>query len=62
MADRVDWFGKFDALPIDHSHGNLCAWRGVLQLYEITGDRKYLDMLNRHYRHFRKNRKILPKS
>ncbi len=37
------FFGKFDALPIDHSHGNLCAWRSFLMLYEITGDRSYLD-------------------
>jgi hypothetical protein len=39
----AEFFLKFDALPIDHSHGNLSAWRGILQLYEITGDRKYLD-------------------
>jgi DUF1680 family protein len=44
QAQRMaEMFWKFDALPIDHSHGNLCAWRGILQLYEITGDRKYLD-------------------
>jgi hypothetical protein len=39
----AEFFLKFDVLPIDHSHGNLSAWRGILQLYEITGDRKYLD-------------------
>jgi hypothetical protein len=39
----AEFFTKFDALPNDHSHGNLSAWRGILQLYEITGDRKYLD-------------------
>jgi hypothetical protein len=44
MARRMaEFFRKFDALPIDHSHGNLCAWRGILELYEITGDRGYLD-------------------
>jgi hypothetical protein len=44
QAQRMaEMFRKFDALPIDHSHGNLCAWRGILQLYQITGDRKYLD-------------------
>ncbi len=43
MARRMaDFFRKFDALPIDHSHGNLCAWRGILELYEITGERDYL--------------------
>jgi hypothetical protein len=43
QAQRIaEWFRKFDALPIDHSHGNLCAWRGVLLLYEITGHRDYL--------------------
>ena len=39
----ADWFGKFDALPTDHSHGNLCAWRGILELYQITGEHSYLD-------------------
>lgn len=39
----AEWFKKFDALPTDHSHGNLCAWRGILELYAITGDRAYLD-------------------
>jgi hypothetical protein len=44
QAQRIaEMFWKFDALPIDHSHGNLCAWRGILQLYQLTGDRKYLD-------------------
>jgi DUF1680 family protein len=44
QAQRMaEWFRKFDALPVDHSHGNLCAWRGILMLYEITGDRAYLD-------------------
>jgi hypothetical protein len=38
------WFWeKFDVLPNDHAHGNLCAWRGILLLYEITGEREYLD-------------------
>ena len=39
----AEFFRKFDALPIDHSHGNLCAWRGILLLYDITGQRDYLD-------------------
>ncbi len=39
----AEWFRKFDALPIDHSHGNLCAWRGILELYGVTGERAYLD-------------------
>ncbi len=43
QAERMaEVFRKFDALPIDHSHGNLCAWRGMLALYEITGKRAYL--------------------
>jgi len=38
------WFwNKFDVLPNDHAHGNLCAWRGILLLYQITGDSEYLD-------------------
>ena len=44
QAERMaDFFTRFDCLPIDHSHGNLCAWRGILDLYEITGNRMYLD-------------------
>ena len=39
----AEFFTKFDCLPIDHSHGNLCAWRGILDLYEITGNRTYLE-------------------
>ncbi len=39
----AEWFKRFDALPTDHSHGNLCAWRGILELYDITGERSYLD-------------------
>lgn len=43
QAERMaEVFKKFDALPIDHSHGNLSAWRGILVLYEITGKRGYL--------------------
>lgn len=44
QAQRMaDFFARFDTLPIDHSHGNLCAYRGILLLYEITGDRSYLE-------------------
>jgi DUF1680 family protein len=43
-AQRMaEFFQKFDCLPVEHSHGNLCAWRGVLELYQITGRRDYLD-------------------
>lgn len=43
-AERMaEFFTKFDCLPVEHSHGNLCAWRGILELYEITGNAKYLD-------------------
>ncbi|MBN1395971.1 MAG: glycoside hydrolase family 127 protein [Pirellulales bacterium] len=45
QADRMArWFWeKYDVLPNDHAHGNLCAWRGILLLYRITGDREYLE-------------------
>ncbi len=44
QAERMaEWFKNFDALPTDHSHGNLCAWRGILALYDITGKRQYLE-------------------
>lgn len=39
----AEWFRRFDALPVDHSHGNLCAWRGILELYDLTGEASYLD-------------------
>src|ERR1035437_2998291 len=39
----ADMFWKFDALPVDHSHGNLCAWRSVLELYDLTGEPMFLD-------------------
>jgi hypothetical protein len=39
----ADFFSKFDALPIDHSHGNLCAWRGILELYGISHECGDLD-------------------
>ena len=39
----AEMFWRFDALPVDHSHGNLCAWRSVLELYEVTGERAFLD-------------------
>lgn len=43
-AERMaEMFWRFDALPIDHSHGNLCAWRSILGLYELTGKRAYLE-------------------
>ena len=43
-AERMaEFFMKFDCLPVEHSHGNLCAWRGILDLYGITGNRTYLD-------------------
>ena len=44
QAERMaEWFAGFDTLPINHSHGNLCAWRGILELYDITGKRAHLD-------------------
>ncbi len=38
----ADFFQRFDVLPVEHSHGNLCAWRGILELHAITGARAYL--------------------
>jgi DUF1680 family protein len=44
QAERMaEFLTRFDRLPVDHSHGNLCAWRGILELYAITGKRTYLD-------------------
>ena len=39
------------AAPL-HSHGRLSALRGVLALYELTGDRKWLDGVERDWRTF----------
>jgi hypothetical protein len=50
QAKRVaGFFQKFDVLPVDHSHGNLCAWRGILDLYDLTRDRAYLDRARAKY-------------
>jgi len=43
MAERIAaFFYQFDGLPLNHSHGNLSAWRGILDLYNITGKSGYL--------------------
>lgn len=43
QAERMAaFFLRFDALPVDHSHGNLCAWRSFLDLYNVTGKEFYL--------------------
>ncbi len=43
-AERMaEFFKRFDKLPIDHSHGNLIAYHGLVLLYETTGKREYLD-------------------
>jgi DUF1680 family protein len=39
----AEFFRKFDALPIDHSHANLCDWRAILLLFDLTHDGQYLD-------------------
>jgi len=42
-AERMaDFFQRFDRLPIDHSHGNLIAYHGLVLLHEATGKREYL--------------------
>ncbi len=44
QAERMaEFFARFDVLPVEHSHGNLCAWRGILMLYDVTRERKYLE-------------------
>jgi len=44
QAQRMaEWFKKFDNLPIDHSHANLSAWRSILDLYQVTDKKAYLD-------------------
>ncbi|MCH5598008.1 beta-L-arabinofuranosidase domain-containing protein [Niabella ginsengisoli] len=44
MAERMAaFFLKFDGLPLNHSHGNLSAWRSILDLYNTTGKQQYLD-------------------
>lgn len=40
--DIAEYFRHFDTLPTDHSHGSLCAWRGILMLYETTHESDYL--------------------
>ena len=36
------FYVRFDQLPVDHSHGMLCSYVGLLQLYEATDDDAYL--------------------
>lgn len=44
LAERMaKWFLRFDTLPLDHSHGNLSAWRSRLDLYHVTGKKLYLE-------------------
>ena len=44
QAERMaEFFKRFDKLPIDHSHGNLIAYHGLMLLYETTGKREYLE-------------------
>lgn len=38
----AEFFKRFDRLPLDHSHGNLLAYHGVMLLYEATGKPEYL--------------------
>ncbi len=41
-AERMAaFFLQFDHEPNGHSHGNLSTWRGILELYELTGKAKY---------------------
>jgi hypothetical protein len=41
-AERMAaFFLQFDHEPNGHSHGNLSAWRGILELYELTGKAQY---------------------
>lgn len=44
MAEQIAalFMDSFDCLPVGHAHGNLCAWRGILNLYQITGKKDYL--------------------
>lgn len=51
QAERMaEFFRRFDALPIDHSHGNLITHCGLLLLYEITGKPEYLEQPRRRWR------------
>ncbi|MCU0871729.1 MAG: glycoside hydrolase family 127 protein [Pirellulaceae bacterium] len=50
QAERMAaFFHRFDALPIDHSHGNLITHYGLLLLYEATGKAEYLDRPRRRW-------------
>lgn len=44
QAERMaKFFLNFDVLPVDHSSGNLCTWRGILDLYLVTHHKNYLE-------------------
>ncbi|MHB9076288.1 MAG: beta-L-arabinofuranosidase domain-containing protein [Pirellulaceae bacterium] len=41
-AERMaEFFLQFDHEPNGHSHGNMSAWRGILELYRVTGKTLY---------------------
>jgi DUF1680 family protein len=43
QAERMaEFFKRFDQLPIEHSHGNLITYHGLLLLYETTGNQELL--------------------
>lgn len=43
-AERMaEFFKRVDHLPLDHSHGNLLSYHGIMLLYEATGKKEYLD-------------------
>lgn len=45
----ADFHEAFDTLPVDHSHGSLSQHRGLLLLYEATGDARYFQRVTNRW-------------
>ena len=48
-ASMAEFYKNFDTLPVDHTHGMLCNYVGLLLLYESTHDAKYLERVEGGY-------------
>ncbi len=63
QAERMADFRRdngFDRLPVEHSHGYLCAVYGLLLLYCARGEEKWLEMARENWQELVEGGYILP--
>lgn len=63
QAERMGDFRRdngFDRLPVEHSHGYLCAVYGLLLLYCARGEEKWLEMARQSWQELVEGGYILP--